>query len=267
MFPELFKLPWWGLSVYTYALMVGSGCVALVLTTMRFASQQGIDRTRIYDLALWLMPSVFLGTKTLMIGQLWTGIVHKRPGLSLSTILDAPGFYLGGFLAALIVSVILARVWNLSWFVIADSTAPGLALANALGRIGCFAAGCCWGQPTASWIGVKFSERAHEITGVPGGVPLIPTQLFDSAANLMIFAFLLWFWKRRAFSGQMILFFMILYSLERFIVESWRADPRGQVMSLSTSQFLSLWIICFSIPLYLWLRATRARRAYATVHL
>ena len=62
--------------------------------------------------------------------------------------------------------------------------APGLALGHAIGRVGCFAAGCCWGKPTTSWIGVHFSAKASELTGVPIDTALIPTQLIEAAANL-----------------------------------------------------------------------------------
>jgi phosphatidylglycerol:prolipoprotein diacylglycerol transferase len=164
------------------------------------------------------------------------------------------GHYLGGFLAALVVSVILARVWAISWLRLADPIAPSLALGNVIGRIGCFSAGCCWGTPTDSWIGVRFTEQAHQINGTPINVALLPTQLFEAGANLVIFVLLLWLRKKRAFYGQIILSYIVLYSVERFVIEFWRADPREQIMNFSSSQFISLCLFPVALLAYVWQR-------------
>ena len=115
-----------------------------------------------------------------------------------------------------------------------------------MGRQGCFAAGCCWGKPTSLPWGVKFTELGHEITGVPIDVPLHPTQLYESFSMLIVFFFLLWLHKHRRFSGQVILFYALLYSIIRFAIEFVRDDPRGDILGLtsmtglSTSQIISL---------------------------
>ena len=101
------------------------------------------------------------------------------------------------------------------------------------------------GKPT-SLPGVKFSELAHEITGVPIDQHLHPTQLYESFAMLLVFFFLLWLHKRRRFSGQVILAYALLYSIVRFAIEFVRDDPRGDILGLttltglSTSQMISL---------------------------
>jgi phosphatidylglycerol:prolipoprotein diacylglycerol transferase len=136
--------------------------------------------------------------------------------------------------------------YKLPWWKTADACAPGIAIGNFFGRQGCFAAGCCWGKPTTLPWGVKFSELGHEITGVPVGVPLHPTQLYESFAMLLVFVFLLWLHKRRVFEGQVILFYALLYSVVRFSIEFFRDDPRGDVFGLtsatglSTSQLISI---------------------------
>ena len=77
------------------------------------------------------------------------------------------GVFYGGFLAAVVASVIIMRLYHLPWWRSADVFAPGIAIGQAIGRLGCFSAGCCWGKPTTAAWGVHFSERGHEITGVP----------------------------------------------------------------------------------------------------
>jgi phosphatidylglycerol:prolipoprotein diacylglycerol transferase len=167
---------------------------------------------------------------------------------------NTPGFYLGGFLVGLVVFTIAVKVWGLPGLKIADASAPGLALGSVIGRIGCFAAGCCWGKPTTSWLGITFPEMAHQISGTPSGVPLIPTQLIEATASLVLFGSLCFLWTRRSFQGQLVLAYMILYSIDRFVVEFWRDDPRGHVMSFSTSQFISLLIFIAAVILYFWRR-------------
>jgi phosphatidylglycerol:prolipoprotein diacylglycerol transferase len=131
--------------------------------------------------------------------------------------------------------------------------------------LGCFSAGCCWCKPTTGWYGVHFSEKGHEITGVPtmvnhladpmknvwaerladqGGLlallKLHPTQLYEVGAALLILAVLLLIHRRRRFEGQVILAYAMLYSVARFIIEYWRDDPRGEIFGLSTSQFIAI---------------------------
>ena len=125
---------------------------------------------------------------------------------------------------------------------------PGIALAQAIGREGCFAAGCCWGKPTAMPWGVRFTELGHEITGVPIDAALHPTQLYESFATLIIFGFLYWLHGRKRFDGQVILCYAVLYGAARFTIEFFRDDPRGDILGLttltglSTSQLISLLI-------------------------
>src|SRR2546421_9399267 len=131
------------------------------------------------------------------------------------------------------------RRWKLPWWKTADACAPGIALGNVLGRQGCFSAGCCWGKPTTLPWGGQFTEAGHEVTGVPTGVPLHPTQLYESFAMLIVFFFLLWLHRRKKFSGQVILAYAVIYSAVRFLIEFVRDDPRGDILGLTTLTGLS----------------------------
>jgi phosphatidylglycerol:prolipoprotein diacylglycerol transferase len=94
--------------------------------------------------------------------------------------------------------------------------------------------------------GVEFTEAGNKVTGVPLGVHLHPTQLYESFGALLIFFFLLWLHRRKLFSGQVILFYAVLYAVMRFTIEIFRDDPRGDILGLttltglSTSQMLSI---------------------------
>jgi phosphatidylglycerol---prolipoprotein diacylglyceryl transferase len=107
-----------------------------------------------------------------------------------------------------------------------DAFSPGLALGHSIGRLGCFAAGCCYGKETHHWWGVVFrNPLANQITGTPLNVPLEPTQLFEAAVELANFIFLMWLLKRRKFDGQVFGAFLFIYGVARFFLEFIRDDP------------------------------------------
>ena len=128
-----------------------------------------------------------------------------------------------------------------------DAFAPGLALGHAIGRVGCFAAGCCYGKETHHWWGVVFrNPLANSITGTPLNIPLEPTQLFESAVELANFFFLMWMLKRRKFDGQIFGAFLFIYGIARFFLEYLRDDPgRGSVFggALTGTQLIAVGLV------------------------
>jgi phosphatidylglycerol:prolipoprotein diacylglycerol transferase len=160
-------------------------------------------------------------------------------------------------LLALATSALYFRLNHLPGWKIADCVAPGLALAQGIARVGCFLAGCCWGVPTRLPFGVTFaSEQAHSITGVPLGVRLHPTQLYEAALVLLAIPFLLRLRKHKSFDGEVVLAYILYYAIVRFFLEFLRGDPRGSYVNdlLSTSQLISLLIIPIAAFLMVWLR-------------
>lgn len=243
MFPELFRIPGLGIPVATYGVLLAIGFMLALWTAARLAERDGLPKARIYDLGLYILAAALIGGKLLM-------LVTDPSAEALSfDFLRSGGVFYGGFIAALVVSVFLMRRYKLPWRLTADAFAPGIALGHAIGRLGCFSAGCCYGKPTDSWLGVHFTERAHELTGVPIDTALVPTQLIEAIANFFIFGILLWLHKRRRFNGQIIYAYLMVYSVMRFTIEFWRDDERGWVLGISTSQFIS--IILFALGLAL----------------
>lgn len=236
MYPELFRIG--SFPVNTYGVFLALAFLAAILITVKLASRDGLPRERIYDLSLWMLLAGLVGSKILM---LFTEPEYREnPWLLLSfDFLRSGGVFYGGLIGAIIAGYFLMRRFHLPWWKTADACAPGIAIGNFFGRQGCFAAGCCWGEPTTLPWGVKFTERAHEITGVPIETHLHPTQLYESFAMLAVFLFLLWLHKRRRFSGQVLLSYALLYSVIRFLVEFVRDDPRGDILGLTTMTGLS----------------------------
>jgi phosphatidylglycerol:prolipoprotein diacylglycerol transferase len=250
MYPELFRIG--NFPINTYGVLLALAFLAALIIAARLAARDGLPRERVYDLGLWMLLAALVGSKVLM---LWTEPLYRENPSSLFSLdfLRSGGVFYGGFLGAVLTGYFLIKRYGLPWWKTADAFAPGIALGQAIGRQGCFAAGCCWGKPTTLPWGVKFTEAGHEVTGVPIDVHLHPTQLYESFAALAIFFFLLWLHKHKRFTGQVILFYGLLYALTRFTIEFFRDDPRGDVMGLtsmtglSTSQLISLLIGIASI--------------------
>jgi phosphatidylglycerol:prolipoprotein diacylglycerol transferase len=143
-----------------------------------------------------------------------------------------------------------------------DIYTPSIALGLGIGRLGCFAAGCDYGKPTSSFLGVVFTNPfSHEVAGTPLGIPLHPTQLYESFAMFAIFAVLVWRYRHKTYDGQIFVLHLILYGLARFFIEFLRGDEdRGFVFGhlLSTSQFIALLALVAAVVLTVYLRGRHA---------
>ncbi len=271
MFPELFKIPYLNFTFNTYGFLLALAFIIGLYVMARLAASDGLDKQKVYDLGLWVLAASLIGSKALMVITEWD--VYYRDNPSQIFTLDffrSGGVFYGGFIGAVIASVIVVRIYKLPWWRTADAFAPGIAIGQAIGRLGCFSAGCCWGKPTTAWCGVHFTEKGHEVTGVPtvvnhladpiqqnvwaerlGGMlaplHLHPTQLYEAGATLLIFFALLWLYRRRRFYGQIILAYALLYAVARFVIEFWRDDPRGEIAGLSTSQFIAIFLFIGAI--------------------
>ncbi|HEX7315117.1 MAG TPA: prolipoprotein diacylglyceryl transferase [Pyrinomonadaceae bacterium] len=263
MYPELFHIG--GFPVNTYGVLLALAFMAALFVSSRLGGRDGLPRERVFDLGLWMLLGGLVGSKLLLMvaepeyGQDWRNL------LSID-FLRSGGVWYGGFLGGLLTGVLLIRRYRLSFWKVTDAFAPGVAVGQAIGREGCFAAGCCWGRPTDVPWGVEFGELAHRITGVPTGVHLHPTQLYESVAALLIFLFLYWLHRRKRFDGQIIGAYAVLYGLTRFTIEFFRDDPRGDILGLttlthlSTSQLISLFVVAGGV-VFLLLRRRRAASA------
>ena len=243
MYPELVRIG--SFPINTYGVFLAIAFLAAILITVKLAERDGLPRQKIYDLSLWMLLAGLVGSKILM---LFVEPEYRENPLLLISLdfLRSGGVFYGGLLGAVLAGYLLMKRYELPWWKTADAFAPGIAIGNFFGRQGCFAAGCCWGEPTTLPWGVKFSELGHQVTGVPTDTYLHPTQLYESFAMLLVFFFLLWLHKRKRFSGQVILVYALLYSIIRFSIEFVRDDPRGDIFGLttltglSTSQMISI---------------------------
>jgi phosphatidylglycerol:prolipoprotein diacylglycerol transferase len=251
MYPELFRIG--DFPITTYGIWLAVGMLLALFVASRLGARDGLPRERIYDLGLWTLIGGLLGSKILMY------FVEENVQVFSLDFLRSGGVYYGGLIGGFLAVVILVKYYKLPFWKVADAFAPGVALGQAFGRQGCFAAGCCWGKPTDLFFGVHFTEAGHEYTGVPMYGPegnalyLYPTQLIESFTMLLVFGLLIWLHRRKKFDGQVLIAYGIIYSIFRFSIEFIRDDPRGDLFGLttmtglSTSQLVSLVVAIASI--------------------
>jgi len=248
----------------TYGALVVLGVSGAVCVILRLGRREGLDSVQLLDFSTWLLLVSLLGAKVLMVISDW-GYYRRYPGeiFSWSTFLSGGVFY-GGLIAGVLFAVWYIRLHHLPFWKVVDIYSPAISLGLGVGRIGCFAAGCCYGKPTTSAWGVIFRDPfSHEISGVPLGVPLYPTQPIMSLTSLSIFAILLWRYSRKSRDGEIFVLYLALYAAARFFIEFLRGDEdRGFVFHhlLSTSQFIAILAFATAVWMALILRRKPARQ-------
>ncbi len=214
--------------------------------TLRLSRKLGLNPDDMWNLCGLVILTGIIGSKVLYIINEWGSTYQSISDIfSLST-LQAGGVFSGGLVLALIVAIWYLRKHHIRFLTAADVIAPGLALGHAIGRLGCFSAGCCYGKPTSLPWGVIFtSPIANAISDTPLGVRLHPTQLYESLAELANFAILYWLATRKKFEGQVIGLYLFLYGIERFVIEFYRGDAgRGDIMGyISGTQLISIGLV------------------------
>jgi len=255
MYPLLFEIPiFGGIRIYTYGVLVATAFVLGILWTTREAKLAGVKPDFVLDLAFYIILAALAGSRILYIITDWHRYV-ERP-LDVLKIWEGGLVFYGGFIGALVVSFYFIRKHGYPFLKIADLFVPGVALGHSIGRLGCFAAGCCYGREApASWLAVVFPSGPYSLA--PGGVPLFPSQLFESAAEFLIFLILIACRRKKSFEGQVFLIYLVLYSISRSILEIFRGDSiRGFVIPkyLSTSQFISGCMVVLAAIIYVRLK-------------
>ncbi len=230
MHPILFKIG--RFEIYSYGVLLALAFyISLYLLTKdltrlslsRQTRKENISVQTILDIAFWVIASGFLGGKLAY-------IISNLP-LYIQNPFDASlwrgGFiFHGGFFLSLITIFIYTKKKKLSFFPIADLLIPYAALGQAIGRIGCFLNGCCYGKPTDLPIGKVFTLNSPAGYHY-GALPLHPTQLYSSLFLFVLFLLLKKIEDKRTFEGETFLFYLILYPAFRFFLDFLRGDRLG----------------------------------------
>ncbi len=161
--------------------------------------------------------------------------------------------YYGGFILGTIAALIFIKRRKMNILFTSDTIGYGTAIGLFFGRLGCFFNGCCFGLKTDSFLGVRFPRGSAAFAELANaGIvdrakdvetpPLLPAQLFESFFSLFLFFYLyLFLRKNKSYDGQVIIHFVVLYAVFRFIIEFFRSDNRGVFFGLlSSSQIVSV---------------------------
>lgn len=240
MYPKLISIG--GFYLPTYGVMVALAFLAGLAITARLARRVGLDPEKVTNLAVYGALAGLAGAKIFMFAFDWE-IYARQPGeiFSLAT-LQSAGVFQGGVVFAFLAGWWLMARDRLPVIETLDVFAPGLAIGHGIGRLGCFAAGCCWGvKCDRPWAVTFTNPEATMLTGVPLGVPLHPTQLYEAAAELVIFALLYGLFLRRPRPGTVMGLYLLLYSVVRFFVEFLRNHQQTAPFggALSNTQWIS----------------------------
>jgi len=279
--PELFRIPFLNLPVHTY----GALYVVALLVGLFVAHRQALLGKKyvndVTDFGFYALLGGLIGARILFIMVEWQYYFVEEPfteipktGISIPTVLALwkGGFvFWGGAIGGTVAAFIFCKKRNLPALEFADICAPGLAIGHAIGRIGCVAAGCCFGHasyhldalgnviadtpfaqaypPGSIAYGSLFSQASEAVrelmVKLGTTVPLFPVQIVESIGEVIIFLILMFIIPMKRAHGQIVLLYLILYSIMRSFTETFRGDTaRGFVIDnmLSTSQFISLLI-------------------------
>jgi len=243
MHPELFKIG--PLTIHTYGVLVAAGFLLGLGLAVRQARKEGIPPDKIVDLGFYILLSALIGSRLFYI--LINASHYLKNPLDIFKIWEGGLVFYGGLLLAVPTVLWYVKKNNLSVWNTADLFAPSLAIGHAIGRLGCFFSGCCYGKPAEGlpWAVTFTDPESLAIIGVP----LHPTQLYESLGEFINFFILIILRRYKSFNGQLFLTYIILYSVLRFIVEFFRGDVgRGFITSqLSFSQGISILMFLIAI--------------------
>ncbi len=237
MYPILFKIG--PITVYSYGVMIALAAIVCSILLARDAKKLKIPSDIIYDFMFWVVAWGILGARVFYVILLWDYFSQNL----LETIMIMHGglAWQGGLIGGFVSGIWFVKNKKISLRQFMDMAAPYIALGQAIGRIGCFFNGCCFGKPVA-W-GIYFpahQDRLH------------PTQLYETAGLFVAFVILKFSQKKPHQAGMVFVLYLWLAALERFIVEFFRADHDVVYFGLSLFQYISLGFI--AVGLFLMVR-------------
>ena len=274
-----FKLHTYGLMM-AIAFMVGMQLAVRAARRIDLSPKRDFDQF-VLDLCFWLLISGLVGSRIVFIMVNWEQDYSNDP-LKMFRVWEGGLVFYGGLIGAVLFSIYYCRRKKHSFLLIADTLIPMVALGQFFGRLGCFAAGCCWGQPVSeSYFGaVQFpaGSLAHSSMRHTGQIAadalhtvhIHPVQLYESTGALTIFFILHWMRTKKRFNGQQLLTYMFLYPLLRSTLELFRGDRERGVynvigdVQMSTSQIISVGFACTAVTLLVVLLLRRRSQSMQT---
>jgi phosphatidylglycerol---prolipoprotein diacylglyceryl transferase len=235
MHPILFKFG--NIAIYTYGLMMALAFFVGISLARKEAERVGQDPEQILDLSFYILIAAVIGSRLFYVFTDPKNFIADP--VEIFRIWNGGLVFYGGFILAVVVGMIYVKKTGMVLWQTADVMAPGLAVGQAIGRIGCFFAGCCYGKVCDMPWAIVFRNPDSL---APQGIPLHPTQLYSFLSDFSIFVVLWLFRKKTQFRGQLFWAYVLLYGITRFMIENYRGDFRGETyyQFFSVSQVIGL---------------------------
>ena len=221
------------LEIHWFGIMIMVAFAAGLWTASRRARRENISSEKITDVTLWILAGAIVGARGVHVATYWQEEFAGRPLWEIFAVWQGGIVYYGGLIGAAITSLIYIRWKKLPLWKTADVLAPSIALGSALGRIGCFLNGCCFGRICNLPWAVQFPNQSYAWAqqyqqGLVGkdapALPVHPTEIYDALLNLALYVFLAWLFRRKKFDGQIFATYLICYAVTRSFVEYFRGD-------------------------------------------
>ena len=227
--------------LHSYGFFIAAGFLLGIALVRKLARLSQVDPDLCSDLGFWLLMVGFVGARILFIITRFD-YFSENPA-DIFKVWEGGLVFFGGLIAATGFALYFIKKHKLSAWKLSDILLPAVALAHAFGRLGCMGAGCCYGRPSTVPWAIKL--QSDLVDPSLRGIPLHPTQLYESISLFILFAGLIYIFKHKRFDGQVGLTYFMVYPVIRSIVEIYRGDAiRGFVIDqvLSTSQFISIFV-------------------------
>ena len=265
MYPTLFTLG--PLTVHSFGLLVALGFLSALYVMGILARRgfvPGLPEEGVSQLVVCAMLGGAGGARFAYVCEHWSAEFAGRPFLEVFRFDKGGLMFYGGLFGAILVIALFARLKKVRLVRILDLCAVALPLGHAFGRVGCFLNGCCFGRICDSAISVRYPAHSpawwEQVgagligRGAPETLPILPSQLIEAAANLVLFAALFVWARKKPREGAVAGAYLIAYAVIRFCTETLRSDPRMMVGPLTISQFLGLGVFAAGLALLLFSR-------------
>lgn len=260
-----------GRPIYWYGVFVALGFLMAVATWSYLAQRDGKPDGFASEMGFWVMLSGILGAR---LGYVVANFGHYASHPLEIIRIDQGGLiYYGGFVGGFIGLLLFARARKLPLLHLGDYAVTGLTVGHALGRVGCFLNGCCFGKVCTAVQGVSFPpgspasiQQAQAGLLAYADLPSLdvhPTQLYEAGYNLLLYALLVVLYLRRRQDGRIAALYLMLYPLGRFLFEFTRGDDRLQWGGWNVAQIISF--VLFAVGAGMWFALSRTRPRDTTV--
>jgi phosphatidylglycerol:prolipoprotein diacylglycerol transferase len=253
MLPVLFRVG--PFPVHSWGVFLMLGFLLATARTVKNARRYRIPADAVWDIALWGLLGGVVGARLVYVLLSW-GEFAKNPLSALHLWEGGMTFY-GGLFGGILAGVLACRARGVDVWDMADLAALAFPIGYAFGRVGCFLNGCCYGgQCDISWLAARFHTADGGLTA-----PSHPAQLYSALAGVLMYALLVPLENRRRFRGQLMLAFLFVYSVYRFLIEFVREGVTAQTTSLlglTQGQVASLLFAVLALCAYVFLARRRA---------